>query len=159
MKAVDKCVAKVVEAAKANANGCEVADRRPWHADNAVNADGTSNTAHSSTRAHVVVSDRVKAVHDGILKPRSSTVLKLMLEQPAEMTEKPQELEITGNFSFEKFPRSKERDFCLPGHFERNKDDYASVTGNHCFGIRPIMESVAKEYAIWVSVFAWLKWR
>ena len=35
----------------------------------------------------VVVSDRVKAVHDGILADVAPTVLKLMgLEQPAEMT-------------------------------------------------------------------------
>ena len=89
VKAVDGCVEKVVEAAKAN--GYEVvmiADH--GNADNAVNADGTPNTAHSLNPVPiVVVSDRVKSVHDGILADVAPTVLKLMgLEQPAEMTGK-----------------------------------------------------------------------
>ena len=87
VKAVDGCVAKVVEAAKAN--GYEVvmiADH--GNADNAINPDGTPNTAHSLNPVPiVVVSDRVKSVHDGILADVAPTVLKLMgLEQPAEMT-------------------------------------------------------------------------
>ncbi len=87
VKAVDQCVAKVVEAAKAN--GYEVvmiADH--GNADNAVNPDGTPNTAHSLNPVPiVVVSDRVKSVHNGILADVAPTVLKLMgLEQPAEMT-------------------------------------------------------------------------
>ena len=89
VKAVDKCVEKVVEAAKAN--GYEVvmiADH--GNADNAINADGTPNTAHSLNPVPiVVVSDRVKAVHNGILADVAPTVLKLMgLPQPAEMTGK-----------------------------------------------------------------------
>ena len=73
------------------ANGYEVvmiADH--GNADNAVNADGTPNTAHSLNPVPiVVVSDRVKSVHDGILADVAPTVLKLMgLEQPAEMTGK-----------------------------------------------------------------------
>ena len=89
VKAVDGCVEKVVEAAKAN--GYEVvmiADH--GNADNAVNPDGTPNTAHSLNPVPiVVVSDRVKAVHNGILADVAPTVLKLMgLEQPAEMTGK-----------------------------------------------------------------------
>ena len=63
VKAVDKCVSEVVEAAKAN--GYEVvmiADH--GNADNAVNPDGTPNTAHSLNPVPiVVVSDRVKSVH------------------------------------------------------------------------------------------------
>ena len=62
VKAVDKCVSEVVEAARAN--GYEVvmiADH--GNADNAVNADGTPNTAHSLNPVPiVVVSDRVKSV-------------------------------------------------------------------------------------------------
>lgn len=56
----------------------------------AVNADGTPNTAHSLNPVPiVVVSDRVKTVHDGVLADVAPTVLKLMgLEQPAEMTGK-----------------------------------------------------------------------
>ena len=89
VKAVDGCVAKVVEAAKEN--GYEVvmiADH--GNADNAVNADGTPNTAHSLNPVPiVVVSDRVKSVRSGILADVAPTVLKLMgLEQPAEMTGK-----------------------------------------------------------------------
>ncbi|MBR4854453.1 MAG: 2,3-bisphosphoglycerate-independent phosphoglycerate mutase [Alistipes sp.] len=87
VKAVDECVAEVVEAAKAN--GYEVvmiADH--GNADNAVNEDGTPNTAHSLNPVPiVVVSDRVKSVKDGILADVAPTVLKLMgLEQPKEMT-------------------------------------------------------------------------
>ena len=89
VKAVDECVSAVVEAAKAN--GYEVvmiADH--GNADNAINADGSPNTAHSLNPVPiVVVSDRVKEVHNGILADVAPTVLKLMgLEQPAEMTGK-----------------------------------------------------------------------
>ena len=89
VKAVDECVADVVETAKAN--GYEVvmiADH--GNADNAVNEDGTPNTAHSLNPVPiVVVSDRVASVKDGILADVAPTVLKLMgLEQPAEMTGK-----------------------------------------------------------------------
>ena len=89
VKAVDQCVAKVVEAARAN--GYEVvmiADH--GNADNAINPDGTPNTAHSLNPVPiVVVSDRVKAVHNGILADVAPTVLKLMdLPQPEEMTGK-----------------------------------------------------------------------
>lgn len=87
VKAVDACVRDVVEAAKAN--GYEVvliADH--GNADHAENADGTPNTAHSLNPVPiVVVSDRVKAVHNGVLADVAPTVLKLMgLPQPAEMT-------------------------------------------------------------------------
>ncbi|MDO5487421.1 MAG: 2,3-bisphosphoglycerate-independent phosphoglycerate mutase [Rikenellaceae bacterium] len=87
VKAVDECVADVVEAAKAN--GYEVvmiADH--GNADNAVNEDGSPNTAHSLNPVPiVVVSDRVKSVKNGILADVAPTVLKLMgLEQPTEMT-------------------------------------------------------------------------
>ena len=60
------------------------------NADNALNPDGTPNTAHSLNPVPiVVVSDRVQSVHDGILADVAPTVLKLMgLEQPAEMTGK-----------------------------------------------------------------------
>jgi 2,3-bisphosphoglycerate-independent phosphoglycerate mutase len=87
VKAVDECVSAVVETAKAN--GYEVvmiADH--GNADNAVNADGTPNTAHSLNPVPiVVVSDRVASVKNGILADVAPTVLKLMgLEQPKEMT-------------------------------------------------------------------------
>ena len=90
VKAVDGCVEQVVEAAKRN--GYEVvmiADH--GNADNAINADGSPNTAHSLNPVPiVVVSDRVKSVRNGILADVAPTVLKLMgLEQPAEMTGEP----------------------------------------------------------------------
>ena len=89
VKAVDECVSEVVEAAKAN--GYEVvmiADH--GNADNAVNEDGSPNTAHSLNPVPiVVVSDRVAKVEDGILADVAPTVLKLMgLPQPTEMTGK-----------------------------------------------------------------------
>lgn len=89
VKAVDECVAEVVEAAKRNGyEVVQIADH--GNADNAVNADGTPNTAHSLNPVPiVVVSDRVKAVHNGVLADVAPTVLKLMgLDQPAEMTGK-----------------------------------------------------------------------
>ncbi len=87
VKAVDECVEAVVETAKAN--GYEVvmiADH--GNADNAVNADGSANTAHSLNPVPiVVVSDRVKSVKSGILADVAPTVLTLMgLEAPADMT-------------------------------------------------------------------------
>ncbi len=87
VKAVDQCVEKVVEAAKRNGyEVVQIADH--GNADNALNPDGTPNTAHSLNPVPiVVVSDRVKAVHNGILADVAPTVLALMgLEQPAEMT-------------------------------------------------------------------------
>ncbi len=87
IKAVDECVEAVVESAKAN--GYEVvmiADH--GNADNAVNADGSANTAHSLNPVPiVVVSDRVKSVRNGILADVAPTLLSLMgLEQPADMS-------------------------------------------------------------------------
>ncbi len=87
VKAVDECVKDVVEAAKANGyEVVQIADH--GNADNAVNADGTPNTAHSLNPVPiVVVSDRVASVKDGILADVAPTVLDLMgLEKPAEMT-------------------------------------------------------------------------
>ena len=89
MQAVDACVEKVVEAARRNGyEVVQIADH--GNADNAVNADGSPNTAHSLNPVPiVVVSDRVKAVKDGILADVAPTVLDLMgLKQPAEMTGK-----------------------------------------------------------------------
>ena len=87
VKAVDECVRDVVEAAKANGyEVVQIADH--GNADNAVNPDGTPNTAHSLNPVPiVVVSDRVARVKDGILADVAPTVLDLMgLEKPAEMT-------------------------------------------------------------------------
>ncbi len=85
--AVDECAAKVVEAALRNGyEVVQIADH--GNADNALNGDGTPNTAHSLNPVPiVVVSDRVKEVHDGILADVAPTVLSLMgLPQPDAMT-------------------------------------------------------------------------
>ena len=87
VKVVDECVKDVVEAAKANGyEVVQIADH--GNADNALNADGTPNTAHSLNPVPiVVVSDRVAKVKDGILADVAPTVLDLMgLAKPAEMT-------------------------------------------------------------------------
>ena len=87
VKAVDSCVEKVVTAAKEN--GYEVvmiADH--GNADNAINPDGTPNTAHSLNPVpFIVVDDEIKEVKDGRLADVAPTVLKLMgIAQPADMT-------------------------------------------------------------------------
>ena len=87
VKAVDQCAGEVIEAAKKN--GYEVvviADH--GNADNAINPDGTPNTAHSLNPVPIiVVSDRVASVRNGVLADVAPTVLALMgLPQPAEMT-------------------------------------------------------------------------
>ena len=90
VKAVDECVRDTVEAAKAA--GYEViiiADH--GNADNAVNADGTPNTAHSLNPVPCVyVTERSGAtVANGILADVAPSILKIMdIPQPKEMTGK-----------------------------------------------------------------------
>ena len=87
---VDKCVEEVVEAAKANDyEVIIIADH--GNADNAINEDGTPNTAHSLNPVHCVyVTDNKDAkIEDGILADVAPTLLHIMgLPQPAEMTGK-----------------------------------------------------------------------
>lgn len=88
--AVDNCVKEVVTTAReAGYTILICADH--GNADNAVNADGSPNTAHSLNPVPlVVVSDTIKEVHSGILADLAPTVLKIMgLEQPQEMTGHP----------------------------------------------------------------------
>ncbi|MCH5245094.1 MAG: 2,3-bisphosphoglycerate-independent phosphoglycerate mutase [Muribaculaceae bacterium] len=90
VKAVDECVKDTVEAAKET--GYEViiiADH--GNADNAVNPDGTPNTAHSLNPVPCIyVTERTDAhVASGRLADVAPTILKIMgIEQPAEMTGK-----------------------------------------------------------------------
>jgi 2,3-bisphosphoglycerate-independent phosphoglycerate mutase len=90
VKTVDECVEKVVEAAKAN--GYEViiiADH--GNADNAVNADGSPNTAHSLNPVpFVYVSENKNAtVQNGILADVAPSVCQILgIEKPTEMTGK-----------------------------------------------------------------------
>ena len=90
VKAVDKCVEEVVEAAKAA--GYEtviIADH--GNADNAINSDGSANTAHSLNPVPFiyVTSDTKATVDNGVLADVAPSILHIMgLEQPAEMTGK-----------------------------------------------------------------------
>lgn len=85
---VDNCVREVVEAAKANGyEAIIIADH--GNADNAINADGTPNTAHSLNPVpFIYVTDNNSAtVKDGRLADVAPSVLHIMgLGQPEEMT-------------------------------------------------------------------------
>lgn len=85
--AVDTCVGEVVEAAQKNGYSTVIiADH--GNADNAVNPDGTPNTAHSLNKVPIiVVSDDAKKVKNGRLADVAPTILSLMdLDVPSEMT-------------------------------------------------------------------------
>jgi len=87
VKAVDQCVHEVVDTARSN--GYEVliiADH--GNADNAVNQDGSPNTAHSLNPVPcILVSDNYKEINNGILADVAPTILFLMgMEIPKEMT-------------------------------------------------------------------------
>ncbi len=87
VKAVDECVESVIEAAKASGyEAIIIADH--GNADNAVNADGSPNTAHSLNPVPFVwVSEREGEVKDGVLADVAPSLLKLMgVEQPTDMT-------------------------------------------------------------------------
>ena len=90
VKAVDECVKDTVEAAKkAGYEVIIIADH--GNADNAVNSDGTPNTAHSLNPVPCIyVTERKDAkVADGRLADLAPTMLKIMgLPQPNEMTGK-----------------------------------------------------------------------
>ena len=86
--AVDNCVKDVIEAAKANDyEAIIIADH--GNADNAINADGTPNTAHSLNHVpFIYVTDNNSAtVKNGRLADVAPSILHIMgLEQPADMT-------------------------------------------------------------------------
>lgn len=88
VQAVDSNVKKVVEAAKLH--GYEViiiADH--GNADNAVNEDGSPNTAHSLNPVPFiyVTENKLANVSDGILADVAPSICKILgIEQPAEMT-------------------------------------------------------------------------
>ena len=88
--AVDSCVKEVVETARANDyDVLIIADH--GNADNALNDDGSANTAHSLNPVPCIyVSDRTNVkLKDGILADVAPTLLSVMgLEVPAEMTGK-----------------------------------------------------------------------
>ena len=86
--AVDACVHSVIEAARATGyEAIIIADH--GNADNAVNADGTPNTAHSLNPVPFIYVTEKKdtCMQNGILADVAPSILKIMgLEQPAEMT-------------------------------------------------------------------------
>lgn len=90
VEAVDSCAKEVVEAARANNyNVMIIADH--GNADNAVNPDGSPNTAHSLNPVPCVYisNDKKLKINNGILADVAPTLLSEMgLEIPAEMTGK-----------------------------------------------------------------------
>ncbi|MDE6715206.1 MAG: 2,3-bisphosphoglycerate-independent phosphoglycerate mutase [Muribaculaceae bacterium] len=85
---VDECVHDVVEAAKKNDyEVIIIADH--GNADNAINPDGSANTAHSLNPVPCVyvTSNQDAKIKDGILADVAPSILHIMgLEQPKEMT-------------------------------------------------------------------------
>ena len=85
---IDKCVEQVVETARKHGyQTIIIADH--GNADNAMNADGSANTAHSLNPVpFVFVSDSYKGeVKDGILADVAPSILKVMgIEAPIDMT-------------------------------------------------------------------------
>ena len=86
--AIDHCVEEVVEAAKKNDyEVIIIADH--GNADNAINPDGTPNTAHSLNPVPFiyVTNNNSATVKDGRLADVAPSILHIMgLEQPADMT-------------------------------------------------------------------------
>ena len=86
--AVDNCVKEVIEAAKANDyEAIIIADH--GNADNAINPDGSPNTAHSLNPVPFiyVTNNNSATVKDGRLADVAPSILHIMgLEQPTDMT-------------------------------------------------------------------------
>jgi 2,3-bisphosphoglycerate-independent phosphoglycerate mutase len=90
VETVDNCVNKVINAAEANGyDVIIIADH--GNADNAVNTDGTPNTAHSLNPVPCIwiTSQTDKKLNSGVLADVAPTVLDIMgVAQPADMTGK-----------------------------------------------------------------------
>jgi 2,3-bisphosphoglycerate-independent phosphoglycerate mutase len=89
VETVDQCVGEVVDEAKENGySSFIIADH--GNADNAVNEDGSPNTAHSLNPVPcVLVDEDYQHVQNGILADVAPTLLKVMgYDKPAEMTGK-----------------------------------------------------------------------
>ena len=88
VKAVDDCVRDTIEAAKTSGyEAIIIADH--GNADNAINPDGTPNTAHSLNPVPCVyiTDNKAATVENGILADVAPTILHIMgIPQPAEMT-------------------------------------------------------------------------
>lgn len=90
VEAVDNCVKDVITAAKKGGyDVLIIADH--GNADNAINEDGTPNTAHSLNPVPCiwVTENKNGKIEDGVLADMAPTLLKIMgIEQPKEMTGK-----------------------------------------------------------------------
>ncbi|MEN8156145.1 MAG: 2,3-bisphosphoglycerate-independent phosphoglycerate mutase [Bacteroidota bacterium] len=89
VKTVDQCVGEVVEAArKEDYDVLIIADH--GNADNAVNPDGSPNTAHSLNPVpSILVTSGISHIEEGILADVAPTLLHIMgVKQPEEMTGK-----------------------------------------------------------------------
>ena len=88
VRTIDQCVYATVDAAiEADYEVIIIADH--GNADNAINPDGTPNTAHSLNPVPCiyVTSNRYAKIGNGILADVAPTILKIMgIEQPKEMT-------------------------------------------------------------------------
>ena len=87
--AVDTCVKEVVETAKAMGDYEVIIIADHGNADNAINADGTPNTAHSLNPVPFiyVTENKAASTEDGILADVAPSILHIMgLPQPKEMT-------------------------------------------------------------------------
>ncbi len=90
VETVDNCVAEIVDAAEAKGYSVIItADH--GNADNAVNADGSPNTAHSLNPVPFIVADKdISEVRNGKLADIAPTILKLMgIPIPEQMTGTP----------------------------------------------------------------------
>jgi len=87
IKTVDRCVAEIVDVAR-ECGYSVIITADHGNADNAVNSDGSPNTAHSLNPVPFVVIDKdVFEVKDGKLADIAPTILKIMgIPAPAEMT-------------------------------------------------------------------------
>jgi 2,3-bisphosphoglycerate-independent phosphoglycerate mutase len=87
VEVTDQCARRVVDAGRSTGYSFVIiADH--GNADQALNDDGTPNTAHSTNPVPVfVIDDRVKKLRNGVLADVAPTILELMgVEKPAEMT-------------------------------------------------------------------------
>lgn len=87
VETVDTCVGEVVDAAKNNGySALIIADH--GNADNALNEDGSMNTAHSTNPVPCILVDNdIKEIKNGILADVAPTLLNIMgVEIPKEMT-------------------------------------------------------------------------
>lgn len=89
VETVDKCVGEIVERAIRN-NYCTLIISDHGNADNAINPDGSPNTAHSLNPVPcILVSENYKRINDGTLADVAPTILKIMnMDIPEEMTGK-----------------------------------------------------------------------